>query len=105
MSNEFEHLSSESKRRGSPVVRETHPENPGGTVDRLRAAETILGRLDELLQDPQRDRMPCLLLNAAIGMGKTKLPRKFRRTHPPFFDSTVGVQQMRIVAMQAARAG
>jgi hypothetical protein len=49
---------------------------------------------------PQRDRMPCLLLHAATGMGKTKLLRKFRRTHPPVFDSTVGVQKMQIVAMQ-----
>jgi hypothetical protein len=33
-------------------------------------------------------------------MGKTKLLRKFRRTHPPVFDSTVSVQRMQIVAMQ-----
>jgi type II secretory pathway predicted ATPase ExeA len=56
--------------------------------------------LDELLEYPQRDRMPWLLLHAATGMGTTKLLRKFRRTHPSVFDSTVGVQKMQIVAMQ-----
>lgn len=44
--------------------------------------------------------MPCLLLYAATGMGKTKLLRKFRRTHPPLFDSEIGIQQTQIVAMQ-----
>jgi len=32
--------------------------------------------------------------------GQDELLRKFRRTHPPVFDSTVGVQKMQIVAMQ-----
>jgi type II secretory pathway predicted ATPase ExeA len=100
MSNEFEHLSSESKEEAylpsEERIRRIQAERWIGYA----RAETILGRLDELLQYPQRDRMPCLLLHAATGMGKTKLLRKFRRTHPPVFDSTVGVQRMQIVAMQ-----
>ena len=100
MSNEFEHLSFESREEAhlpsEERIRRIQAERWIG-YDR---AETILGRLDELLQYPQRDRMPCLLLHAATGMGKTKLLRKFRRTHPPVFDPTVGVQKMQIVAMQ-----
>jgi type II secretory pathway predicted ATPase ExeA len=63
-------------------------------------AEVVLDRLEELLHYPQRDRMPCVLLYAATGMGKTKILRKFRRDHPATFDAAAGVQSMRIVAMQ-----
>ena len=44
--------------------------------------------------------MPCLLLYAATGMGKTKILRKFRRDHPDCFDDKIGVQRMPIVALQ-----
>jgi hypothetical protein len=63
-------------------------------------AELILNRLNELLHYPQRDRMPCLLLYAATGMGKTKILRKFRREHPDTFDDKAGVQRMPVVALQ-----
>jgi type II secretory pathway predicted ATPase ExeA len=100
MSNEFEHLSSESREEAHLPSEERIRRIQAERWIGYARAETILGRLDELLQYPQRDRMPCLLLHAATGMGKTKLLRKFRRTHPPVFDSTVGVQKMQIVAMQ-----
>ena len=35
--------------------------------------DQILGRLAELLDYPPRERMPCLLLFGATGMGKTHL--------------------------------
>ena len=63
-------------------------------------AEVILNRLNELLHYPQRDRMPCLLLYASTGMGKTKILRKFRREHPDAFDDKAGVQRMPVVALQ-----
>jgi TniB protein len=59
-----------------------------------------LKRLDELLHYPQRDRMPCLLLYAATGMGKTKILRKFRREHPPIFGAKTGIQRVQVVALQ-----
>jgi hypothetical protein len=63
-------------------------------------AELVLDRLEELLHYPQRDRMPCLLLFAATGMGKTKILRKFRRDHPASFDGKAGIQKSQVVAMQ-----
>lgn len=46
-------------------------------------AERILARLEILLDYPARDRMPCLLLFGAPGMGKTKILSKLLRDHPP----------------------
>src|SRR3981189_2285027 len=97
MSIDFDHL--------APEGREDACLSPEERIRRIQAerwigyprAEMVLARLDELLQYPQRDRMPCLLLYAATGLGKTKLLRKFRRTHPPLFESEIGIQ---IVAMQ-----
>ena len=63
-------------------------------------ADQVLSRLDDLLHYPPRDRMPCLLLHAATGMGKTKILRKFRRNHPDSFDDKMGVQNMPVVALQ-----
>jgi hypothetical protein len=63
-------------------------------------AESALLRMDELLEYPQRDRMPCLLLYGATGMGKTKIIRKFLRDHPIVFDNKLGVSTARVVMMQ-----
>jgi replication-associated recombination protein RarA len=63
-------------------------------------AETALVRMSELLAYPQRDRMPCLLLYGATGMGKTKILRKFLRDHPTTFDNRLGITSARAVAMQ-----
>lgn len=48
-------------------------------------ADAVLSRMAELLEYPQRDRMPCLLLFGATGMGKTKIVQKSLRDHPPGF--------------------
>lgn len=64
-----------------------------------RAAFT-LERLTNLLHYPPRDRMPCLLLYGATGMGKTKILRKFLRDHPPSFNAKTGINTVPIVAMQ-----
>jgi type II secretory pathway predicted ATPase ExeA len=100
MSMEFEHLSTESREEAHLPSEERIRRIQAERWIGYARAETILRRLDELLQYPQRDRMPCMLLHAATGMGKTKLLRKFRRMHPAVFDSTVGVQRMQIIAMQ-----
>ena len=100
MSTDFDHL--------APECREEAALSSPERIRRIQAerwigyprAEQILERLDELLHYPQRDRMPCLLLYAATGMGKTKLLRKFRREHPAIFDERAGIQRMQIVAMQ-----
>jgi Bacterial TniB protein len=63
-------------------------------------AEGALARMGELLEYPQRDRMPCLLLFGATGMGKTKILRKFLRDHPPVFDNHMGVTKSGVVSMQ-----
>jgi replication-associated recombination protein RarA len=63
-------------------------------------AESALVRMKELLAYPQRDRMPCLLLYGATGMGKTKILRKFLRDHPTTFDNRLGITSARAVAMQ-----
>ncbi|NIJ42814.1 hypothetical protein FHS78_003122 [Parvibaculum indicum] len=66
-------------------------------LDQARAA---LGRLEDLLVYPPRDRMPCLLIYGDTGMGKTKIIRKFLRDHPASFDQGTGVTSMPVVAMQ-----
>lgn len=63
-------------------------------------AKSALVRTKELLAYPQRDRMPCLLLYGATGMGKTKILRKFLRDHPTTFDNRLGITSARAVAMQ-----
>jgi hypothetical protein len=63
-------------------------------------AESALVRMAELLEYPQRDRMPCLLLFGATGMGKTKILRKFLRDHPDVFDHSVGITTSQVVSMQ-----
>ncbi|MGR9285861.1 TniB family NTP-binding protein [Rhizobium johnstonii] len=63
-------------------------------------ARSALGRLEDLLSYPPRDRMPCLLLYGDTGMGKTKIIRKFLRDHQPVFDRGTGVTSMPVVAMQ-----
>jgi type II secretory pathway predicted ATPase ExeA len=100
MTAEFDHL--------APEFREEAALSSSERIRRIQAerwigyprAELILDRLNELLHYPQRDRMPCLLLYAATGMGKTKILRKFRREHPAAFDDRAGIQRMQLVALQ-----
>ena len=63
-------------------------------------AEFVLSRLSELLTYPPRDRMPCLLLFGATGIGKTKIIRKFIRDHPFRFEVRTGITTAPVITMQ-----
>lgn len=63
-------------------------------------ANQAVERLESLLGYPPRDRMPCLLIYGATGMGKTKIIRKFERAHPPRFVQTAGVALRPVVVVQ-----
>ncbi|MGA9766416.1 MAG: TniB family NTP-binding protein [Rhodomicrobium sp.] len=63
-------------------------------------ARDALARLNDLLIYPPRDRMPCLLIYGATGMGKTKIIRKFVRDHAAVFDRAAGVTRMPVVSFQ-----
>ena len=68
-------------------------------IDYPRAAEA-LRRLERLLQTPQRERMPCLVIHGRSNIGKTLVITKFLRDHPPQFDGDRGLEQRQIIAMQ-----
>jgi len=59
-----------------------------------------LNRISDLLAHPPRDRMPCLLLHGATGMGKTRILQKFLRSHTPIFDETTGFTRLAVAAIQ-----
>jgi Bacterial TniB protein len=59
-------------------------------------AALALSRLGHLLAYLPRDRMPCLLLYGATGMGKTQILKKFIRSPP----APAGPASMPIVLMQ-----
>lgn len=63
-------------------------------------AEQVLNRLADLLTYPARDRMPCLLLFGATGMGKTRIVQKFLRDHHGSFDDLTGRTRLPVVAVQ-----
>ena len=63
-------------------------------------AQAAIDRLDALLAYPPRDRMPCLLIYGATGMGKTKILRKFERRHPPKLCQTSGLTLRPVVVAQ-----
>jgi replication-associated recombination protein RarA len=100
MSDSFEHLVGECRAQASL-----------DNSERIRAILTerwiayprailALERLEYLLEHPPRDRMPCLLLYGATGMGKTKILKKFVRDHPASFDTRTGINTMPLVVMQ-----
>jgi replication-associated recombination protein RarA len=95
MSEEFEHLAPEcraaAKLSAEERVRLALTER---WISYPRAA-LALSRLEHLLAYPPRDRMPCLLLYGATGMGKTQILKKFIRSHP-----AAGPASMPIVLMQ-----
>src|ERR1700732_3369097 len=64
------------------------------------SAEQVLNRLTDLLTYPARDRMPCLLLFGATGMGKTRIVQKFLREHRSSFDDVTGRTRLPVVAVQ-----
>ena len=63
-------------------------------------AQGAIDRLDALIAYPPRDRMPCLLIYGATGMGKTKILRKFERHHPARLCQTSGVTLRPVVVAQ-----
>ena len=100
MSDSFDHLAPECRNEARL-----------DTNDRVRAilterwisyprANFALQRLEDLLQYPPRDRMPCLLLFGPTGMGKTKILKKFIRDHAPTFNTKTGISGRPVVAIQ-----
>ncbi len=63
-------------------------------------ADEALQRIAGLLACPPRNRIPCLLLTGAPGMGKTHIVQKFVREHPSEFDAVTGTTRTRVAAMQ-----
>ena len=100
MNDQFNHLASECQNEARL-----------GTSERVTAILTerwinypraafALQRLEHLLEHPPRDRMPCLLLFGATGMGKTKILRKFTRDHPALLNARTGIKGIPRVVMQ-----
>lgn len=63
-------------------------------------AAAVLALLEALLAYPPRDRMPCLLIYGDTGMGKTKIVRKFERSHPATLCQPTGVTHRPVVVAQ-----
>jgi len=63
-------------------------------------AQDAIARLTDLLSYPPRDRMPCLLIYGATGMGKTMIIRKFLRDNPAVFDRITGVTSIPVISFQ-----
>jgi hypothetical protein len=68
-------------------------------IDYPRAGEAI-NRLERLLNTPQKERMPCMVLHGPSNIGKTLIVAKFLREHPPGFDRQRGVEQRPVISMQ-----
>ena len=56
--------------------------------------------LDEMLETPQRNRMPCLLIHGDSGMGKTMLIEKFELAHPPIYERRTGIEHRSVISME-----
>jgi hypothetical protein len=63
-------------------------------------AKRILERLTDLIDYPPRDRMPCLVVYGATGMGKTRVIQKFLRDNRAHFDKRVGKTRTPVVFIQ-----
>jgi Cdc6-like AAA superfamily ATPase len=63
-------------------------------------AERILERLMDLVDYPPRDRMPCLVIYGATGMGKTRIIQKFLRDNRTHFDKQLGRTRLPVVSIQ-----
>ena len=68
-------------------------------IDYPRATEA-LRRLERLLNTPQKERMPCMVMHGPSNIGKTLIIAKFLREHPPGFDKQRGVEQRPVISMQ-----
>ena len=65
-------------------------------------ASQVLQILNRLLDHPRTTRMPSIAIYGDSGMGKTMIMEKFRRAHPPVFDSDAAVERTRVLALQMA---
>src|SRR5258708_30169256 len=63
-------------------------------------AERILERLIDLVDYPPHDRMPCLVIYGATGMGKTRIIQKFLRENRTHFDRKLGKTRLLVVSIQ-----
>ena len=63
-------------------------------------AERILERLMDLVDYPPRDRMPCLVIYGATGMGKTRIIQKFLRDNRTHFDRKLERTRLPVVSIQ-----
>lgn len=63
-------------------------------------AQRIIERLADLIDYPPRDRMPCLVIYGATGMGKTRIIQKFLRDHRTHFDQALGRTRLPVVSIQ-----
>ena len=68
-------------------------------IDYPRAAH-VQHIFDDMLETPQRNRMPCLLLHGDSGMGKTMLIDKFQLAHPPEYDRRTGIEHHSVISME-----
>ncbi len=68
-------------------------------IDYPRATEA-LQRLERLLQTPERERMPCMVMHGPSNIGKSLIIAKFLREHPPQFDRHRGVERRAAIALQ-----
>lgn len=68
-------------------------------IDYPRALQAM-SRLEQLMETPQRERMPCMVIHGESNIGKTLIIRKFQRDHPNSFDELNGIDRRHIVAMQ-----
>jgi hypothetical protein len=63
-------------------------------------AERILDRLIDLVDYPPHDRMPCLVIYGATGMGKTRIIQRFLRENRSHFDRKLGKTRLPVVSIQ-----
>ena len=63
-------------------------------------AKRILERLIDLVDYPPHDRMPCLVIYGATGMGKTRIIQKFLRDNRTHFDKKLGKTRLPVVSIQ-----
>lgn len=68
-------------------------------IDYPRAAR-VQQIFDDMLDTPQRNRMPCLLLHGDSGMGKTMLIDKFQLAHPPEYARRTGIEHHSVISME-----
>ena len=65
-----------------------------------REASLVLLLLQDLLEQPLRERMENILLLGESGMGKTMILRKFERINARPFDATAGVERRPVVVLR-----